>query len=117
MEHAPDAFLAGLPVVLLTHLLSLDLAAGQMDKLSGSGHASATQKLLTWTRKTIETPSASILASLEGRRIIIFGSAFVAALLILEAEKIGGQVVACIDSNLNRQGKEMLGVPIQPLAG
>ncbi|EKT4451668.1 glycosyltransferase family 2 protein [Pseudomonas putida] len=116
MEHAPDAFLAGLPVVLLTHLLSLDLAAGQMDKLSGSGHASATQKLLTWTRKTIETPSASILASLEGRRIIIFGSAFVAALLILEAEKIGGQVVACIDSNLNRQGKEMLGVPIQPLA-
>ncbi|MEX5591155.1 glycosyltransferase family 2 protein, partial [Pseudomonas urmiensis] len=25
-------------------------------------------------------------------------------------------VVACIDSNLNRQGTQMLGVPIQPLA-
>ncbi|WP_434518702.1 glycosyltransferase family 2 protein [Pseudomonas sp. NFX1] len=116
MEQAPDAFLAGLPVFLLAQLLSLGLKASQLDKLSVSGHASATQKLLAWARITVEKPSSSILASLEGRRIIIFGSAFIAALLILEAEKSGAQVAACIDSNLNRQGKEMLGVPIQPLA-
>lgn len=116
MEQAPDAFLAGLPVFLLAQLLLLGQQECQLDKLSISEHASATQKLLIWTRKTIGTPRSSILGGLEGRRIIIFGSAFIAALLILEAEKRGNQVVACIDSNLNRQGGKMLGVPIQPLA-
>ena len=116
MELAPDAFLAGLPVFLLAQLLSLCQQSCRLDKLSASGHTSATQKLLAWTRKIIETPRSSILEGLERRRIIIFGSAFIAALLILEAEKSGYQVVACIDSNLNRQGREMLGVSIQPLA-
>lgn len=116
LQLAPDAFLAGLPIVLLAELLSPGEQGRQLGTLSVSGHASATQKLLVWTQKTIERPRSSILADLAGRRIIIFGSAFIAALLILEAEKSNGQVVACIDSNLNRQGREMLGVPIQPLA-
>ena len=116
MQQAPDAFLAGLPVVLLAQFLSLTEQTSQLEKLSVCGHAGATQKLLSWARRASESPSASILASLEGRRIIIFGSAFIAALLILEAEKSSSQVVACIDSNLNRQGNQMLGVPIQPLA-
>lgn len=116
MALAPDAFLAGLPVFLLAQLLSLGEPACQLNTLSASGHASATEKLLSWARKATATPRLSILAGLQGRRIIIFGSAFIAALLILEAEKNGDQVVACIDSNINRQGREMLGVPIQPLA-
>ncbi|KXK69364.1 glycosyl transferase family 2 [Pseudomonas monteilii] len=116
MEQSTGAFLAGLPVFLLAQHLSLTEQTCQLDELSVSGHASATQKLLSWTRRALENPSSSILASLEGRRIIIFGSAFIAALLILEAERGGGQVVACIDSNLNRQGRAMLGIPIQPLA-
>ncbi|MNH02148.1 hypothetical protein D3C79_613790 [compost metagenome] len=116
MALAPDAFLAGLPVFLLAQLLSLGEPACQLNTLSASGHASATEKLLSWARKATATPRSSILAGLQGRRIIIFGSAFIAALLILEAEKNGDQVVACIDSNINRQGREMLGVPIQPLA-
>ncbi|MEX5504495.1 glycosyltransferase family A protein [Pseudomonas putida] len=116
LEQAPDAFLAGLPVFLLAQLLLLGDQVCPLDKLSVSGHASATRQLLKWTRKTVENPGSSILAGLEGRRIIIFGSAFIAALLILEARNKGGQVVACIDSNLNRQGTQMLGVPIQPLA-
>ncbi|MFK0093296.1 glycosyltransferase [Pseudomonas sp. NPDC090592] len=116
MEQAPDAFLVGLPVFLLAQYLSLAEPACQLHTLSAAGHASASHKLLGWTRSAIEHPTSSILASLEARRIIIFGSAFIAALLILEAEKSNSQVVACIDSNLNRQGKQMLGVPIQPLA-
>lgn len=116
MERAPDAFLAGLPVFLLAQLLLPVEQVGRLDNLSVAGHASSTQKLLAWTRKATGKQRSSILVGLEGRRIIIFGSAFVAALLILEAEKSCDQVVACIDSNLNRQGRELLGVPIQPLA-
>ena len=116
VQLSPDAFLAGLPVFLLAQLLSLGEPGCQAGKLSVIGHASATQKLLAWTHKALGQPRSSILAGLEGCRIVIFGSAFIAALLILEAEMIGNQVVACIDSNLNRQGREMLGVPIQPLS-
>lgn len=112
---APDAFLAGLPVFLLAQLLSLGEQRHPLGTLSVSGHTSATQQLLAWTRNTLDKPHSSILAGLDGRRAIIFGSAFIAALLILEAEKSDVQVVACIDSNLNRQGTEMLGVPIRSL--
>jgi glycosyltransferase involved in cell wall biosynthesis len=53
-----------------------------------------------------------ILQGLENRRIVLFGSVFVAALLILEARKTGCQILACIDSNLKRHGRALLGIPI-----
>ncbi|BDU71015.1 glycosyltransferase family 2 protein [Mesoterricola silvestris] len=49
------------------------------------------------------------------RRIAIFGSVFVASLLILEARERGLDVVCCLDSNPSRQGSSLLGVPIFPL--
>jgi len=45
-------------------------------------------------------------------RIVILGSAFVAALLILEAHEQGLQPVCCLDSNTYRHDGSLLGVPI-----
>ncbi|MDM9593141.1 glycosyltransferase family 2 protein [Pseudomonas guariconensis] len=115
MQRAPEAFLAGLPIFLLAHLLAPDEHVCQLAGLQANGHDSATRRMLAWAQQVVQRPEASILASLQGRRIIIFGSAFIAALLILEAEKNNDHVVACIDSNVNRHGKTLLGVPIQPL--
>ncbi|WP_334158413.1 glycosyltransferase family 2 protein [Oryzomicrobium sp.] len=47
-------------------------------------------------------------------RITILGSAFVAALLILEAHEQGIQPICCLDSNAYRHGSSLLGVPIVP---
>ncbi|ATB66876.1 glycosyltransferase family A protein [Pseudomonas mosselii] len=114
-RRAPDAFLAGLPIVLLAQLLAPARPVDILADLHANGYDSATRKLLAWAQQIGTRPGSSILASLQGRRVIIFGSAFIAALLILEAEKNSDRVVACVDSNVNRQGRSLLGVPIQPL--
>lgn len=116
VARAPDAFLAGLPVFLLAQLLFPGRYGCGLDALSAASHPQATQCLLAWAQSRVVNPGSSIMTGLEGRRVIIFGSAFVAALLILDAENSGNQVVACIDSNANRQGQRMLGVPIHPLS-
>ena len=113
---APEAFLAGLPMFLLAHLLAPGAHACDLADLRADEHERATHRLLAWAQQAVAHPETSILASLQGRRIVIFGSAFIAALLILEAEKNNDRVVACVDSNVNRQGRTLLGVPIQPLS-
>lgn len=113
---APEAFLAGLPVFLLAQRLCPGVYTGQLEAMSVNGYPRATQQLMSWTRRVVANPQASIMDGLQGRRVVIFGSAFVAALLVLEAERSGIEVVACIDSNANRQGRRMLGIPIQSLA-
>lgn len=115
VDISPDAFLAGLPIVLLNNMLSPTERFDRLHTLSAQGHGSATRQLLRWAQRHEADPVASILAAVSGRRIVVFGSAFIAALLVLEARKSGGEVLACLDSNINRQGRMLLGVPIQPL--
>ena len=74
-------------------------------------HTTATKYLHIWAKLIAE--DRSLLASLgKEMRIVILGSAFVSALLVLEARRHGYQVVACIDSNANRQGHKLLNTPI-----
>lgn len=111
--NAPNAFLAGLHVFLLQHLLAPGQAPAALQALDASGHDSATQRLLPWAQKITSDPASDILGPLAGQRILIFGSAFIAALLVLEARRHRHQIVACIDSNQTRHGTRLLGVPIQ----
>lgn len=114
-QSVPSAFLAGLPVFLLRNLIKQHdrEALAVLKGLDASGYDSATQCLLIWAYKVLTEPQSSLLAPLAGRRIIIFGSAFIAALLVLDARKHGQQVLCCVDSNSTRHGTEMLGVPIR----
>lgn len=112
---SPDAVLAGLPIILLHGLLIGAPAFTGLAQLSADGYSSATQKMLAWARWREAVPSACLLQAVAGRRVVIFGSAFVAALLILEARNVGQQVWACVDSNTSRQGRYLLTVPIHPL--
>jgi hypothetical protein len=50
------------------------------------------------------------------RRVAIFGSLATAALLILEARRADVDVACCLDSNGQRIGRRLLGVPIVPHA-
>jgi glycosyltransferase involved in cell wall biosynthesis len=63
-----------------------------------------------WAQK--RASGTYLLTAHKQRRIVLFGSVFVAALLILDAQKTGASIVACIDSNLNRQGRTLFGIPI-----
>lgn len=115
IEQAPDAFLAGLPIFLLHNLIAPAERFEKLNALQAGEHCSATRKLLSWAQQIANAPQSSILEPLAGKRILIFGSAFISALLILESRKKNNLIVACIDSNVNRQGRMLLGVPIQPL--
>ena len=58
----------------------------------------------------------SLFSSLpDGVRLVILGSVLVAALMVMDAERHGITVVACIDSNVHRHSQKLLGVPIHPL--
>jgi glycosyltransferase involved in cell wall biosynthesis len=48
------------------------------------------------------------------KQIILFGSALVAALLIMDARLHERKILACIDSNIHRQNTTLLGIPIHP---
>lgn len=115
VDVSPDAFLAGLPIVILNNLSSPTECFDRLLALSAQGHNSATRQLLCWAQRHELDPASSILPAVAGRRIVVFGSAFIAALLVLEARKSGADVLTCLDSNANRQGRTLLGVPIQPL--
>lgn len=113
IKTAPGAFLAGLPIFLLKHLLAPTTPPDTLWTLDACAHDSATQRLLPWAQRVTNNPASSILEPLEGKRILVFGSAFIAALLVLEARRHGFHIVACIDSNSTRHGTKLLGVPIQ----
>lgn len=109
---APGAFFAGLPIFMLKHLLVPATPPDALHTLDASGHDNASQKLLRWAQRVTNNPASSILEPLEGKRVLVFGSAFIAALLVLEARRHGFQVKACIDSNSTRQDTKLLGIPI-----
>ncbi|MHC5347913.1 glycosyltransferase family 2 protein [Metapseudomonas furukawaii] len=115
LDASPDAFLAGLPIVMLHDLLTPGERFAGVKRLSAQGHGSATRQLLRWAQARADDASANLLAPLAGRRVVVFGSAFIAALLVLEARRGGCEVLACLDSNVNRQGRSLLGVPIHAL--
>lgn len=115
IENSPNAFLAGLPIVMLNNLLSPGEYFDKLQTLSAQEHGSAIRQLLSWAQQYETNPAESILKTILGQRIFVFGSAFIAALLVLEARKNGCEVIACLDSNVNRHGKKLLGIPIQPL--
>lgn len=108
-----DAVYPLLPVHIL--LKALDLAS-PLDALLPSlpppeSHTTATGFLYQWAK--MATAGHSIFAGLDrSKRVVILGSAFVSALLILEAKKYGLNIVFCIDSNANQQGVSLLNVPI-----
>ena len=56
------------------------------------------------------------MSALKGKRLLVFGSASVAALAILDAQLSGCLIAACIDSNLNRQNRKLFGISIFPPA-
>jgi len=56
----------------------------------------------------------NLFAGMRGQKIVVLGSAMVAALLVQEAREAGLEVVCCLDSSRTRQGHTWLGVPIVP---
>lgn len=108
----PDACLAGLPIILLAHLLESDFDLNWLEKLDATGHTKSTQKLLTWAKSYYK--KNIIRRWPTQQRIILFGSALIAAIIILELKQANIEIVACIDSNITRQGQKLLGIPIHP---
>ncbi|MDR1995091.1 glycosyltransferase family 2 protein [Azonexus sp.] len=109
----PDAVYPLLPVHILLKILGM---ASALDAVVPSlpmpmQHAPAMKYLHKWLQSVMA--GRSIFAGIaKEKRIVITGSVFIAALLILEARAHGYHIVACIDSNLNRQGRKLLDVPI-----
>lgn len=109
----PDAVYPLLPVHILLKILGM---ASALDAVAPSlpmptRHVAATRYLHAWLQSLIA--GRGIFSGIaKEKKIVITGSVFIAALLILEARAHGYRIVACIDSNLNRQGRKLLDVPI-----
>jgi glycosyltransferase involved in cell wall biosynthesis len=107
-----DAIFAALPVsIAMLYLDQLKSLPPKIIHMPTDGQHTLASKL--FKRWAVRLASGfSVLSGLENKRIVVFGSVFVAALLILDARKNGLNIVACIDSNLNRHGRCLLGIPI-----
>lgn len=110
---APAPRNALLPVGILLHQLGLGPAADPWMKVHPDPapfRNVATRALAAWLE--LRAAGRNFLDGVPYRRIAVFGSVFIAALLIQEARERGLEVVACLDSNTGRQGDQLLGVPI-----
>jgi hypothetical protein len=108
-----------------TPKIKATLAAQYHDLPASHAPTPAARALKHWLEGFLATPqaggqnppNAGLLAAFAGQRVLLFGSAFIAALLVLEARRVGAQVLGCLDSNRRRQQDGMmLGVPIHPPA-
>lgn len=111
----PDALYAALPTAIAAYYLGmLPETPSQINRLGApDNHTTAIRQFYVWANRL--RPGFSIFDGVsKGRRILIFGSALVSALLLLDAQRSGHQIIACIDSNLFRQGCRLLGIPIHP---
>ena len=70
------------------------------------------QSLFQWIGR--RKRGENLFQRFSGKTIAILGSALISALLVNEAREAGASVAYCLDSNIRRQGRTMLGVPIYP---
>lgn len=76
-------------------------------------HPTAMHALFHWA--CLRHAGGNLFAHLPAEaHIVILGSALISALLIHEARAAGLNLLGCIDSNVTRQGKTMLDIPIHP---
>ncbi|MDR1648041.1 MAG: glycosyltransferase family 2 protein [Zoogloeaceae bacterium] len=133
LHEAPDlsatARFALLPLTLalllhkggVTPRVECVLAAQYHDLPASSAPTPAARALKYWLEGFMtggqNTQNTGLLAAFAGQRVMLFGSAFIAALLVLEARRAGAHILGCLDSNSRRQQDGMmLGVPIHPPA-
>jgi len=113
----PDALLAAIPIAIAAHYLGIfpETPPQVRALMAPDSHTTAIRHFYVWARRL--HPGFSIFSGIpKNRRIVIFGSALVSALLILDAKRSGHHILACIDSNHYRQGRQMFGIPIHPPA-
>lgn len=109
-----DAFYPLLPLAILLSQNGYDsfknLPSVPSDAL---GRSLAVQSLLAWAIK--RNASQNIFSSFpKATRIAILGTVFISAMLIHEAHERGLLIECCIDSNITRQNRQYLGLPIYP---
>lgn len=112
-EPTPDALYAALPVAIAAYYLGLLPTTPPSVQALGEPecHTTAIRHFYRWAGRL--QPDFSIFAGIpHDRRLVVFGSALVAALLILDARRSGHRIIACIDSNMYRHGRQLLGIPI-----
>jgi len=85
-------------------------SSGTLPPPSGE-HTTATQHFYQW--QMLRLRGQNLFSDYApGTRIVILGSAFVAALLIFEAREQGLHPLCCLESNAYRHGNSLLGAPI-----
>lgn len=102
-------------IVLLMQTAATDAACRVLDGVErpDAQATRSTHCLYDWAEH--RRCGGNIFAGLEpGANVVILGSVLVAALLINEAREAGANVVCCLDSNVTRQDRMWLGVPIYP---
>jgi hypothetical protein len=116
VAQCPAALYPVLPLLILQQLL---VGPGDRPPALSSKHhpvpdkafTTATRSFYDWYQRL--SSGGSVSGGLNpASKVVILGSALVASLLILDFKKAGIQVVACLESNLSRQGERLLGVPI-----
>lgn len=104
-------------IVLLMQAGVTDVACRVLDEIEAP-NAQAPRSihgLYHWAKQ--RRSGGNIFAGLTPQtNVVILGSVFVAALLVNEARDAGANVVCCLDSNVTRQDRTWLGVPIAPHA-
>lgn len=102
-------------IILLMQTGASDATCRALVELVAPGKQAtrSTHSLYRWVER--RRAGDNVFAGLEPQaNIAILGSVLVSALLIQEAREAGVNVVCCLDSNVTRQGRRWLGVPIVP---
>ena len=114
-----EAFYPILPLFILNQLISDDVddlspVSSQHCPSPDKSFTTATQAFYAWYWKRVGGGSAADTLD-ASKKVAILGSALVAALIIIDLKRAGIEVVACLESNVSRQGGTLLGVPIIPI--
>jgi len=114
-----EAFYPILPLFILHRLISSDaidvpVVSRAYCPSPDKSFTTATQAFYAWYWKLVDGESAAVALDAT-KKVAILGSALVAALLILDLKNRGIDVIACLESNVSRQGGTLLGVPIVPI--
>ncbi|MDP2875640.1 MAG: glycosyltransferase [Holophaga sp.] len=105
-----------LPYEILLHLLGMESSLPHItNPLSRLPHIQdpCPRALRAWFTR-LHQGGTLFSKSFPHKRIAILGSAFVAYLLVLEAQRAGVEVVCCLESKTYRHADKVLDVPIVP---